>query len=284
METEHMALDHGSTPRDSRKAAERPDLLEPAQSGRVGAKSASDEDDYLALPLLLGQRQRSQGVAVDVAAVAGVVEKEAFGSDELGPRALDLLSSSIIALPLKSYAGRLSRFAELCHDSENISPLEATTVTVVQTRADRSKEAFNKQTVFMWKDTVAEGCNTVKAWGYTTFGHVQLLFRLSQHSTVSKTEEGYIQNSTFSFSVWIVPNCANSESRMTSAMATYVGDGAPKVEISADTFTILPPNADYGAYAKHEATYRTTVTLVASSGLMFSQSWQNSANWESLPT
>eukprot|EP00873_Tetraselmis_striata_P026441 jgi/Tetstr1/446705/TSEL_034194.t1 len=179
--------------------------------------------------------------------------KEAFGSDELGPRALDLLFSSIIALPLKSYAGRLSRFAELCHDSENISPLEATTVTVVQTRADRSKEAFNKQTVFMWKDTVAEGCNTVRAWCYTTFGHVQLLFRLSQHSTVSKTEEGYIKNSTFSFSVWIVPNCANSESRMTSAMATFVGDGAPKVEISADTFTILPPNADYGAYAKHES-------------------------------
>eukprot|EP00873_Tetraselmis_striata_P011861 jgi/Tetstr1/432125/TSEL_021582.t1 len=29
-------------------AAERPDLLELAQSGRVGAKSASDEDDYLA--------------------------------------------------------------------------------------------------------------------------------------------------------------------------------------------------------------------------------------------
>eukprot|EP00873_Tetraselmis_striata_P022009 jgi/Tetstr1/442273/TSEL_030414.t1 len=34
-------------------AAERPDLLELAQSGRVGAKSVSDEDDYLAVPELL---------------------------------------------------------------------------------------------------------------------------------------------------------------------------------------------------------------------------------------
>eukprot|EP00873_Tetraselmis_striata_P035185 jgi/Tetstr1/455449/TSEL_042278.t1 len=40
-----------------------------------------------------------------------------------GPR--DLLSSSLSAQTLKSYAGRLSQFAEFCHDSENISPLEA---------------------------------------------------------------------------------------------------------------------------------------------------------------
>eukprot|EP00873_Tetraselmis_striata_P021532 jgi/Tetstr1/441796/TSEL_030013.t1 len=37
-------------------AAERPDLLELAQSGRVRAKSASDEDDYLAVPKQLALR------------------------------------------------------------------------------------------------------------------------------------------------------------------------------------------------------------------------------------
>eukprot|EP00873_Tetraselmis_striata_P019076 jgi/Tetstr1/439340/TSEL_027778.t1 len=60
---------------------------------------------------------------------------EAFvGSDELGHRALDLLSISLTAQTLKSYAGKLSPFAEICHDSENISPLEATTATVVRQR------------------------------------------------------------------------------------------------------------------------------------------------------
>eukprot|EP00873_Tetraselmis_striata_P015313 jgi/Tetstr1/435577/TSEL_024480.t1 len=44
-------------------AAERPDLLELAQSGRVGAKSVSDEDDYLAVPELL-QRAKSGYEAV----------------------------------------------------------------------------------------------------------------------------------------------------------------------------------------------------------------------------
>eukprot|EP00873_Tetraselmis_striata_P018622 jgi/Tetstr1/438886/TSEL_027394.t1 len=57
---------------------------------------------------------------------------DAFGSDELGQRTLDLLSNSLSAQTLKSYAGRLSQFAEFCHDSENISPLEATTATVVR--------------------------------------------------------------------------------------------------------------------------------------------------------
>jgi hypothetical protein len=58
--------------------------------------------------------------------------QDAFGSDELGQRTLDLLSSSLSAQTLKSYAGRLSQFAEFCHDSESISPLEATTATVVR--------------------------------------------------------------------------------------------------------------------------------------------------------
>eukprot|EP00873_Tetraselmis_striata_P007543 jgi/Tetstr1/427807/TSEL_001779.t1 len=44
-------------------------------------------------------------------------------------RTLDLLSISLSAQTLKSYAGRLSQFAEFCHESENISPLEATTAT-----------------------------------------------------------------------------------------------------------------------------------------------------------
>eukprot|EP00873_Tetraselmis_striata_P023379 jgi/Tetstr1/443643/TSEL_031641.t1 len=235
-------------PTGSGGAAERPDLLELAQSGRVGAKSVSAEDDYLAVPQLL-QRAESgyeavrpvsrvpglfplstdltneylkqddrrlpaqeeylwmscfgahmaalfvaldellpyvpaanqdftpylararnhaeaidkafrfrlaflrglneikrvhgdqgvldlqlqvAGVGEDVAAGVDVAAKDAFGSDELGQRTLDLLSSSLSAQTLKSYAGRLSQFAEFCHDSENISPLEATTATVVR--------------------------------------------------------------------------------------------------------------------------------------------------------
>eukprot|EP00873_Tetraselmis_striata_P026747 jgi/Tetstr1/447011/TSEL_034469.t1 len=85
-------------------------------------------------PLLLGWRQQLQVADVDedVAVDAGVAAKDAFGSDELGQRTLDLLSNSLTAQTLKSYAGRLSQFAEFCHDSENISPLEATTATVVR--------------------------------------------------------------------------------------------------------------------------------------------------------
>eukprot|EP00873_Tetraselmis_striata_P023335 jgi/Tetstr1/443599/TSEL_031598.t1 len=50
-------------PTGSGGAAERPDLLELAQSGRVGAKSVSAEDDYLAVPELL-QRAESGYEAV----------------------------------------------------------------------------------------------------------------------------------------------------------------------------------------------------------------------------
>eukprot|EP00873_Tetraselmis_striata_P040334 jgi/Tetstr1/460598/TSEL_000523.t1 len=80
----------------------------------------------------LNERQQLQvaGVDEDMAVDAGVAAKDAFGSDELGQRTLDLLSSSLTAQTLKSYAGRLSHFAEVCHDSENISPLEATTTVV----------------------------------------------------------------------------------------------------------------------------------------------------------
>eukprot|EP00873_Tetraselmis_striata_P005747 jgi/Tetstr1/426011/TSEL_016358.t1 len=161
-------------PTGSGGAAERPDLLELAQSSRVGAKSVSAEDDYLddftpylararnhaeaidkafrfrlaflrrlnefkrvharRRPLLLEWRLQLQvaGVGEDGAVDAGVAAKDAFGSDELGQRTLDLLSSSLSAQTLKSYAGWLSQFAEFCHDSENISPLETTTTTVVR--------------------------------------------------------------------------------------------------------------------------------------------------------
>eukprot|EP00873_Tetraselmis_striata_P038001 jgi/Tetstr1/458265/TSEL_044753.t1 len=181
-------------PTGSGGAAERPDLLELAQSGRVGAKSVSAEDDYLAeeylwmscfgahmsalfvaldellpyvpatnqdfTPYLARARNHAEaidkafrfrlaflrklneikrrlqlqvaGVGEDVAADVDVAAIDAFGSDELGQRTLDLLSSSLSAQTLKSYAGRLSQFAEFCHDSENISPLEATTATVVR--------------------------------------------------------------------------------------------------------------------------------------------------------
>eukprot|EP00873_Tetraselmis_striata_P011760 jgi/Tetstr1/432024/TSEL_021498.t1 len=71
-------------------------------------------------------RCRSLGCFIAISA------EDAFGSDELGQRTLDLLSSSLSAQTLKSYAGRLSQFAEFCHDSENISPLEATTATLVR--------------------------------------------------------------------------------------------------------------------------------------------------------
>eukprot|EP00873_Tetraselmis_striata_P011029 jgi/Tetstr1/431293/TSEL_020987.t1 len=179
-------------PTGSGEAAKRPNLLELALSGRVGAKSVSDEGDYLkeeylwmscfgahmaalfvALDELLPyvpainqdftpylararnhnaeaidkafrfrlafMRKLNEGAGVDVGvvAVAGVAAKastsdgKAFGSNELGQRTLDLLSSSLSALTLKSYAGRMSQFAEFCHDSDNISPLEATTATVV---------------------------------------------------------------------------------------------------------------------------------------------------------
>eukprot|EP00873_Tetraselmis_striata_P026213 jgi/Tetstr1/446477/TSEL_003600.t1 len=94
-------------------------------------------------PLLLEWRLQLQVVDVgeDEAGDAGVAAKDAFGSDELGQRTLDLLSSSLSAQTLKSYAGRQSQFAEFCHDSENISPLEATTATVVRLRKGAASAA-----------------------------------------------------------------------------------------------------------------------------------------------
>eukprot|EP00873_Tetraselmis_striata_P010524 jgi/Tetstr1/430788/TSEL_020573.t1 len=69
-------------PTGSGGAAERPDLLELAQSGRVGAKSVSDEDDYLALQVA--------DVDEDVAMDAGVAAKVST-SDGVGRLSSELL-------------------------------------------------------------------------------------------------------------------------------------------------------------------------------------------------
>eukprot|EP00873_Tetraselmis_striata_P010177 jgi/Tetstr1/430441/TSEL_020251.t1 len=177
-------------PTGSGGAAERPDLLELAQSGRVGAKSVSAEDGYLAVPELL-QRAKSGCEAVrpvsrvpelfplstdltneylkqddrrlpaheeylwmscfgaHMAAlfvalddllpylqlqVAGVGEDVAAGVDVAAKVStsdgVGRLSSELLELCDATF--RLSQFAEFCHDSENISPLEATTATVVR--------------------------------------------------------------------------------------------------------------------------------------------------------
>eukprot|EP00873_Tetraselmis_striata_P009882 jgi/Tetstr1/430146/TSEL_019979.t1 len=52
--------------------AERPDLLELAQSGRVGAKSVSDEDDYLAVPKLLQRAESGYEAVRPVSRVPGL--------------------------------------------------------------------------------------------------------------------------------------------------------------------------------------------------------------------
>eukprot|EP00873_Tetraselmis_striata_P037289 jgi/Tetstr1/457553/TSEL_044122.t1 len=43
-----------------------------------------------------------------------------------------VVDAGVAPKTFRSYAGRLSQFAEFCHDSENISPLEATTATNVR--------------------------------------------------------------------------------------------------------------------------------------------------------
>eukprot|EP00873_Tetraselmis_striata_P007164 jgi/Tetstr1/427428/TSEL_017591.t1 len=59
-------------PTGSGGAAERPDLLELAQSGRVGAKSVSDEDDYLAVPKLLQRAESGYEAVRPVSRVPGL--------------------------------------------------------------------------------------------------------------------------------------------------------------------------------------------------------------------
>eukprot|EP00873_Tetraselmis_striata_P020102 jgi/Tetstr1/440366/TSEL_028701.t1 len=68
----------------------------------------------------------------------------------LGQRTLDLLSSSLTAQTIKSYAGKLSQFAEFCHDSENTSPLEATTATVVRCTARKAALADGDVTTYAY--------------------------------------------------------------------------------------------------------------------------------------
>eukprot|EP00873_Tetraselmis_striata_P027977 jgi/Tetstr1/448241/TSEL_035529.t1 len=59
-------------PTGSGGAAERPDLLELAQSGRVGAKSVSAEDDYLAVPELLQRTESGYEAVRPVSRVPGL--------------------------------------------------------------------------------------------------------------------------------------------------------------------------------------------------------------------
>eukprot|EP00873_Tetraselmis_striata_P035025 jgi/Tetstr1/455289/TSEL_042125.t1 len=59
-------------PTGSGGAAERPDLLELAQSGRVGAKSVSAEDDYLAVPELLQRAESGYEAVRPVGRVSGL--------------------------------------------------------------------------------------------------------------------------------------------------------------------------------------------------------------------
>eukprot|EP00873_Tetraselmis_striata_P011362 jgi/Tetstr1/431626/TSEL_021156.t1 len=59
-------------PTGSGGAAERPDLLELAQSGRVGPKSVSDEDDYLAVPELLQRAESGYEAVRPVSRVHGL--------------------------------------------------------------------------------------------------------------------------------------------------------------------------------------------------------------------
>eukprot|EP00873_Tetraselmis_striata_P021356 jgi/Tetstr1/441620/TSEL_029847.t1 len=77
-------------PKGSGGAAVRPELLEPARSGRVGAKSVSGEDNYLAVPELLQQAVWTHaGVDVGVVAGAGVAAKVST-SDGVGRRSSEL--------------------------------------------------------------------------------------------------------------------------------------------------------------------------------------------------
>eukprot|EP00873_Tetraselmis_striata_P035600 jgi/Tetstr1/455864/TSEL_042653.t1 len=59
-------------PTGSGGAAERPDLIELAQSGRVGAKSVSAEDDYLAVPELLQRAESGYEAVRPVSRVHGL--------------------------------------------------------------------------------------------------------------------------------------------------------------------------------------------------------------------
>eukprot|EP00873_Tetraselmis_striata_P013984 jgi/Tetstr1/434248/TSEL_023355.t1 len=77
------------------------------------------------------ERRVFEAIVASSAKATATARVAAADVDELGQRTLDLLSSSLTAQTLRSYAGKLSQFAEFCHDSENISPLEATTATVV---------------------------------------------------------------------------------------------------------------------------------------------------------
>eukprot|EP00873_Tetraselmis_striata_P026181 jgi/Tetstr1/446445/TSEL_033987.t1 len=72
-----------------------------------------------------------RGRGVDVAAVVGEAAEVSM-SDSEGLMALcEITFRSLTAHTLKSYADKLSQFKEFCPDTENTSPLEATTAAIV---------------------------------------------------------------------------------------------------------------------------------------------------------
>eukprot|EP00873_Tetraselmis_striata_P009474 jgi/Tetstr1/429738/TSEL_019631.t1 len=153
------------------------------------------------------QQRRSLDASVDVgvAAVAGVAAKvsKSDGVERLSSELLALCevtfwrrsapasrdsgpstcSNSLTAQTLTSYAGMLSQFAEFCHDSENISPLEATTATFVRYFAwigERGGWTTNPDVVLDYIDPNV--LPSPGAWFF--FGHVAPLrkFQVQQDS------------------------------------------------------------------------------------------------------
>eukprot|EP00873_Tetraselmis_striata_P045792 jgi/Tetstr1/466056/TSEL_010643.t1 len=93
-------------------------------------------------PYLLQVADVDKDVAVDAGVAAKVSTSDGVG--RLSSEPLELCEAtfrSLTAQTLKSYAGRLSQFAEFYHDSEIISPLEATTATVVRLRKGAASAA-----------------------------------------------------------------------------------------------------------------------------------------------
>eukprot|EP00873_Tetraselmis_striata_P004198 jgi/Tetstr1/424462/TSEL_014991.t1 len=103
---------------------------------------------------------------------------DAFGSDKLaGQRAFDLLSCSLNDQTLKSYAGKPSQLAEFCHDSKNISPLEATTAM--------SSGCITMQVVYREKRRAGRhGPNDLRV----------LLLHVSEHPRVARLMHHFIDN------------------------------------------------------------------------------------------
>eukprot|EP00873_Tetraselmis_striata_P029425 jgi/Tetstr1/449689/TSEL_036757.t1 len=84
----------------------------------------SDGEEPVVEPMLESLHADGAGVDVDVVVDAGVAAKVSTSGG------VGRLSSELLELCEATF--RLSQFAEFCHDSENISLLEATTATAVR--------------------------------------------------------------------------------------------------------------------------------------------------------